>query len=59
MICEEVEGVFAFSHEPVRLVAKASGISWLGVVPGTGPDVAVKREIRPRRIYKNFVILLP
>jgi len=29
------------------------------VVPGTGPDAAVKREIRPRRIYKNFVILLP
>ena len=59
MICEEVEGVVAFSHEPVRLVAKASGISWLGVTPGTGPDAAEKREIRLRRIYKNFVFLLP
>jgi len=59
VICEEVEGVVAFSHEPVRLVAKASGISWLGVVPGTRPDAAEKREIHPRKIYKNFVILLP
>jgi hypothetical protein len=57
-MCEEVEGVVAFSHDPVRLVAKASGISWLGMVPGTGPDAAVKRETRTRRIYKNFVILL-
>lgn len=58
MICVEMEGVVAFSHEPVRLVAKACGISWLGVVPGTGPDAA-KREIRPRRICKNLVILVP
>jgi len=59
VICEEVEGVVAFSHEPFCLVAKASGSSWLGVVPGTGPNAAVMRKIRPRRIYKNFVILLP
>jgi len=59
VICEEVEGVVAFSHEQVRRVAKASGISWLGVVPGTGPDAAVKREIRPLRIYRNFVVILP
>ena len=38
VICDEVEGVIAFSHEPVRLVAKASGISWLGVVPGTAEE---------------------